>query len=402
MFKKLLPFWLFLTLFKFGAGLQYTLLAPLGAQVFPIWLVGIIIGAGSFLEFLFDVPGDYLLDLLGYKRLLAITTVIFLVAVSALFFGLTKTTFLVTVFVSALGWLFFTPGSSAYLLSTADEKFIGRSIAYGDVFKSLGIVLGSAVLVFVLGLPVPQMAVVLFVLLCLALASILLAPTEAKRAEETIRNERRGFFKGAFETIRRLRPASFLLLSFTFSAATFYAIVWFVVPIIIANEIHSGILGLGLGVFDFSIVVLGFALGKLVDSYEKRRLILFGIVIFSVFGMLLGFNFGILFLLLGFLATAGDELTSLSLWSWLYGLDKDRGGFGLITGIIDLADEFGWTVGPVLAGIFYTLIGPTFTIAFGGFLILTNILLFIFLAEHTAPTYQGPIPKKPHRHRHRS
>jgi len=43
LFKAYRPFWVFLAIFKFGAGLHFTLLAPLGEQVMPVWIVGILI-----------------------------------------------------------------------------------------------------------------------------------------------------------------------------------------------------------------------------------------------------------------------------------------------------------------------------------------------------------------------
>jgi hypothetical protein len=43
LFQAYRPFRVFLAMFKFGAGLHYTLLAPLGEQVIPIRIVGILI-----------------------------------------------------------------------------------------------------------------------------------------------------------------------------------------------------------------------------------------------------------------------------------------------------------------------------------------------------------------------
>ena len=101
--KKFLPFWLFIVLFKFGAGLHYTLLAPLGEKVFPIWAVGLLIGGGAFLQLLLDVPAGMILDRFGYIRMLKITTVAFLGAVAMFFFGFNQIVFIATIYLGAIG-----------------------------------------------------------------------------------------------------------------------------------------------------------------------------------------------------------------------------------------------------------------------------------------------------------
>ena len=63
--KKFIPFWLFLTFFKFAGGLHYTMLSPLGEKLFPLWLVGLMIGISAFLQLLLDIPAGYVLDKYG-------------------------------------------------------------------------------------------------------------------------------------------------------------------------------------------------------------------------------------------------------------------------------------------------------------------------------------------------
>jgi len=56
LFKAYRPFWVFLAMFKFGAGIHFTLLSPLGEQVMPLRIVGILIGLGSMVQLIFDIP----------------------------------------------------------------------------------------------------------------------------------------------------------------------------------------------------------------------------------------------------------------------------------------------------------------------------------------------------------
>ena len=77
------------------------------------------------------------------------------------------------------------------------------------------------------------------------------------------------------------------------------------------------------------------------SKFNKQAMIFLGLLLFAVMGMLLGSNFGLLFLVFAFLTTTGDELASLPLWSWLHEVDKDHNNDGLISGIINLFDDLG-------------------------------------------------------------
>jgi MFS family permease len=155
LFKQYRPFWIFLTMFKFGAGLHYTLLSPLGEHVLPLRIVGIAIGLASILQLLLDIPAGYLLDKYGYVKMLKITTVIFLVGAACLFFQFNTIVFILTLVTSSLGRLFFGPGVNAYVLSKAPKADAGKFISLRDSFESMGVVLCSAILAFVIPLPIP-------------------------------------------------------------------------------------------------------------------------------------------------------------------------------------------------------------------------------------------------------
>ena len=130
-------------------------------------------------------------------------------------------------------------------------------------------------------------------------------------------------------------------------------------------------------------------------------MVLVGLFVFAIAGMLLGLSFGPLFLFLGFLATTGDELSSLSLWAWLYSLNTNHKNYGLISGTVSLFEDIGWAVGPILAGILYTVVGPAWSITIGGAILFLNLLVALFLTKTFSP--QGMLhPFKPHRARHKN
>lgn len=389
---KILPFWLFTFLFKISANLQYTLLSTLGERVFPIWIVGLLIGGGAFVQVMLDVPAGFILDRYGYVRLLKIATWLFITAAVALVLGLTPWTYVATVMLATGGWLFFGPGVDAYVLSRAKKEFAGRFIALKDIMESAGVVVGMATLPFMIVWAPHWIGIALGVPLLLAFATLLLVPRDrhAVLVEKKIVAQgyyiRRNFVHHLVSAFKKLNPASGLLCLSGFSASTFYGIIWFVVPIMIARAAQSGVLGFGLAVFDGAILLVGFGAGSLTDRWDKRWLVFWGLLLFSVCAALLGFHLGIWFLVIGFLATSGDELSSVSLWAWMDHLDKNHADDALIAGTVSFSQDIGWTLGPIIAGLLFEIIGPSWTIAAGAiFIFCTWLVACVFLRRTAMP-----------------
>jgi MFS family permease len=214
-----------------------------------------------------------------------------------------------------------------------------------------------------------------------------------------------GFLHHAIRAFRGLQPASALLMLAGFAGSAFYGIVWFVVPIAISRAEGSGIPGIGLGVFDLAIVLVGAFMGRLADRTNRQRLIFFGLLLFAAAGAALGFSAGIWFLVLGFLATIGDELASTSLWAWLYHLDKDHAEDAVVAASISMVNDLGWTVGPLVAGFLLTPLGSTWTIVVGaGFIFVAWVAYAVILGPRRALALavipRAPSPR-PHRRRHK-
>jgi len=411
----LLPFWLFVFLFKFAAGLHYTLLSPLGERIIPVWIVGIIIGAASLGQLIFDVPAGFILDRFGYIRMLTIGTGIFFLGAVALFFGLTIVTYSITIFFSFLGWLFFGPGINAYTLLQAPQTAGGRYMGIQHASASLGIVCASIALIFLIHAP----AIVIGSVIALIFVLAIIAIAQAKKDHDTVsitgeKREHKSYYvrrktlSKILPAMARLNPASAILAFQDFAGSVFYGVIWFVVPLVIAEQQSAGALSLGLGVFDLSVVLLGALLGKIADRYDKKILIFLGLFCFAAFGVFLGFSFNIIFLVLGFLTTTGDEMSSASLWSWLEELDTQHEEDGLINGVITFFDDLGWTVGPVIAGFLFETVGPSRAIAIGAIPIFASWLFAIMFLHGKNPprpalvaASEKPTNRKPIRHRHK-
>lgn len=402
-------FWSFLLLFKFGAGLHYTLLSPLGERLMPLWVVGLLISLGSLTQLILDIPTGMALDAWGYKKILTLGAVLFAIAGALLFLKLSAPYFVASILFATLGWLSFGPGINAYALSHATKKTASAFMAYRDIFSSIGIVLACVLLPFIITTNT-VIGIAIASLMILACASICLSPKDKKKISlaahphEKTHKQRAHVFKNITLAVQRLNPASTLLILLEFTGAIFYGIVWFVVPLIIANAPDNAkLLGVGLSMFDLAVVITGSLLYSVIDRSDKKLVVLVGLLMFSVAGLLLGFSFGLPFLILAFLTTTGDELASLPLWAWLHHLDKNHNRDGLISGTINLFEDLGWAIGPLIGSIFYILIGPKLTIALGAIPLLLLFIVYEFcVREHRMHFSLLEAPRRPHKCRHKS
>lgn len=409
LFRSFIAFWFFLAFYKFAATLHYSVLAPLGAHLMPLWVVGLLIGGESFFQMVCDVPAGYLVDRFGRKRMLAVGWVSFVIA-ALLLLHFSMVTYVLSIAFSVVGWLFYAPGANAYVLSHAKKETSGRFIALRDTFYSVGVVLASVSLPFVLLYSPFVMGTVLLALLLVAIVFLVASPPDKPvlHGEPLLPAQpyhiRRTPFRKSLQALKRLNPASGILCGYSFAGAIFYGAIWFVVPLAIATDPHQQLLGLGLGIFDLAIVVLGVFLGTIVDRGNKRLLVFWGLLLFSIMAMLIGATLGPLFLLFGFMATAGDETTGLALWSWLHSLDKEHAHDGAVAGAISFSEDFGYAIGPVIAGFLFALVGPGWAIAVSSAPLFTAWVIYTVSVRPKAlfPASLIDIPRMPMRRRHKS
>ncbi len=404
-----IAFWSFLLFFKFGGALHYSLIPVIGDKLMPLWLVGIVSSTASILQLVMDIPAGRLLDRFGYKKILIISTSVFIIGALFLYLNLTIPVFLLSIFFCYFGWLFYGPGSNAYSLSHALKSESGRFMDYRDIFGGLGVVFSSITLVFAINQGNKVFSLIIALVMFLSLLSIISSPSDKRRIvlkdnpHERTHKQRIHVFNNLFKAIRGLNPASTLLMFLNLSGAAFYGVIWFVIPLVIASGIHnSGLLGIGLSMFDLAIVVAGIVMIRFVDKYDKKVMILIGLMLFAIAGMFLGLSFGIPFLVLAFLTTSGDEIAALPLWAWLHKLDKNHNKDGLISGIINLFEDLGWAIGPLIAGILYTTVGPKLTIIIGAIPLIVLAIIYQFaVRKHSIHVSILDVPKKPRRHRHK-
>ena len=376
LFLSFLPLWIFVLLFKLASATHYAILPVFGEQILPIWLVGLNLSAATFIQLPFDLLSGIILNRLGHLRTLVFSCVAFAVSAAVFVFGLNITTFLLSVVFATFAWLFFTPALNTYILDHATKANTEKLITWRDISQSSGVFIGSSTLLLFMGLSADKFGVLLSALFVAAGLFALVSPKDTEKVQEQMRESREKkteYFKNVFQEFKKLSPASWILFLQGITSATFYAVVWFVIPLEMANHLSS-LPSISLGIFDMAVVILGLSFGLIAKKTNRKRLIVFGLLLFSIMASLIGFQSGILFLVFGFLATVGDELSNITLWSWLTHMDKDHKEDGGIAGAITFSQDFGWAIGPLLAGFMYKPLGPQLTI-----MILALPLFFTFV-----------------------
>ncbi len=403
--------WIYIVLFKSGGMLFYSALSLLGARVFPLWVVGALVGSASLIQLLLDFPAGMLLDRYGYARMLRYASFILAMAGALLLlFGLHPWVYIVLIFLSAGGWLFFGPGVNAYLLSIAPPKEAGRYMGMRSVMSSVGAVISTILFALFVQGPLPFLALAILVPLLLSggIAFFLRKKTPSVHAHPTLETHhyyiRRKTIREIFQTMKRLNPASGMLALTTVAGSLFYGVVWFTVPLVIAEQLVKSPMHFGLSIFDIAVVISGGIAGRLADTPQRRFWIFIGLSLFALCGMSLGFHLTGWFFLLGFLATVGDELASISLWAWLNVLDRMHAHDGFIAATMSFFEDIGWMLGPLIAGFLYTWVGPGWTILAGSGLIFICWIVsgFVFYQKQTVELHSVmPIPEKPRRFPHK-
>lgn len=379
---ELLPLWIFILLFKSSAVLHYSLIGVLGVQVLPLWAVGLATGSTTLFQLICDIPAGRLIDRYGARATLRLASIFFLAGVITLFFGVSPLTYGLTLLFSATGWLFFTPSISAYILSVTPDKIMGKTTGVRRMAEGLGGMIATFGLASVLNFSLITIALILSYPL-IGASVILWFIWKPKRIVKRLsrHHQRAQAVLSGPEALKRalaaMSPAAPLLLGWSLAIGFSYGIIWLVIPLSIAGGLMN-IPGYSLGIFETSMLLSGLTLGSLVDSVRDRgRLIILAMMLCLLSLSVMTSGSAGLFILFAFLFGASDELVTISLWAWLDALDQKHDQDGIVSGAITLADDLGWTLGPIAGAILLANFGPNLAIfAAGG---PTLALLIIFL-----------------------
>lgn len=381
--QNLLPFWVFILLFKSAAVLHYSLIGVFGLQVLPLWAVGLATGGTTFLQLICDIPAGKLIDRYGARFTLFFSTAFFLAAIVPLFFGLTPLTYFLTLLFSGIGWLFFTPSIGAYILAVTPEKIMGKTTGIQQTAEGIGGILATIGIASILSMSVPSIALILSYPMIGAgiilwfiwkpKQYVMRSAWHHNRANAALTHHRT-----LLRIFRSMTPAAPLLLAWSFAISFYYGIIWLVLPVSIATGLLD-IPGYSLSVFESSMLITGFAIGNLVDKVKNRaRLILIGLFACIIILTFLSSTTAGMFAVFAFLFSISDELITVSLWSWLEKLDQRHDEDGVVAGTITLADDLGWTLGPVAGSILLANLGPNVALITAGAPITALFIIFSY------------------------
>ncbi len=386
------PFWFFLLLFKLGAGLHYGLIPVLGAHVLPLPIVGLFIGGSALIQVALDVPAGFALERYGYLPMLQVSTLCFLAAGAVFIPGLTPLTFILSMILSAFGWLFLDPGVSAYLMAHSPSQYTGRLFGLYRTMEAIGITIAVLGLPFfvqfshsVVGLLIVYPFIGAFAALIIARRQVLppiLAPhlRHRRRVVQSSLNE-------LWQAFRSLHPVSTAFgLYFTLSCG-FYGLLWFTLPLLIAaDSSHAHVISLGLAMLDASTIIIGFFLGQLADTFSKKVIALLALLSLAIISSLLASTFTPIFIVLCFLFSISNEAFTITLWSWVDSLAPQGTRYGLITGSLTFLADLGWTLGPIIGGLLYVTLGPISSLKWSGLVVgLCALLIGLLLTTAKSP-----------------
>lgn len=356
-----LPLWVFVLLFKVGAVLHYSVIAVIGARVLPVWVVGLGTASASFLQLALDIPAGFAIDRLGTVRTLRFSTFCFLGAIGVLFLPLTPLVYVASLILSALGWLFFGPSTSAYLLAHAPKKLMGRIDAKISIAMGIGGVISVIGLSLYVTLPTAFIALImLYPMLGAFAALVLLSRHDAVpvNARHVLRRQAAQTPISAIASLyRQFYPSATLLSFWNFARGSYFGAIWLIIPLLIASG-GSPILGVGLAMFDGAVLLIGYFSGWLADRQKKHFLLLGSLSVSAVAALLLGMSLNWLIIPFAFIVSFADEIIIHSLWAILDGKVNKSTANGTLAGAMTFFDDLGWMIGPAVGGILFWWLGP--------------------------------------------
>ena len=178
---------------------------------------------------------------------------------------------------------------NAYTLSHAQEATSEKFMAYRDIGRSIGIVLSCLAFPLLIQKSNITIGTIITVGFIVAIIALLFAPRDTKKftyelhPHERTHHQRRQVIKQMWTVIKNLNPASAILILLGLAGSIFYAVVRFVVPLEIASHPEKGtLLGVGMSMFDFAVVVTGTLIARFSKKINRKLLILLGLLLFGL------------------------------------------------------------------------------------------------------------------------
>lgn len=365
-YKPFVASWVAIVLFKVGAVLHYSTITVLGAQVLPIWVVGAGNAVAAGLQLALDIPAGLLVQRYGAARMLGLSTCALLVAAGVWFFGVTPQTYVVSLLASALGWLFFSPAHSAYILANAPASHVGRLSAARRIMEGVGGLIPTALLPLYVTLPSKTIGLLMLYPLLGSLVALYIVGLHERGKKRVLpaRSPRVSLITRVTHALRTTGIAGGVMMGWTFALSAFYGGLWLVVPLLVARG--NPVLSIALVGIELSSIMIGGVAGKLADSKARRRVFLPSALIGALAALLVGHVGSWWFVGAVLVLSFADEFVTDTLWTFIHGRTQGKHIEGVVSGAVTFFDDLGYMVGPALAG---------FLFAFGSATVFTALAL---------------------------
>lgn len=375
-YRPFVASWIYILLFKIGAILHYATIAVLGAQVLPIWAVGFGNAAASTLQLVLDIPAGMLIQRYGAARMLSLSTCMFILAAGVWLFGPSVPAYLASLLASSLGWLFFTPANTAYLLAHAPLSHIGRLSGIRRIMEGAGGIIPTALLPFYVVLPSQTIGLIMLYPLIGSMVALYFMHTHEHAAKTRYRlpaHAGKSLIQRLRYTLRTTGIPGRLLMAWMLAVNAFYGGLWLLVPILLAQHGDTR-LGFSLVAVELGSIVIGLLAGKLADGRGRRQVFLLGSLLGALTALFSGYVDGWWFVVTILFLSFADEFVVDTLWALIDQRIRGKRIEGMVSGVITFVDDLGWAVGPAIAGILFT---------YGSTVVFTALALpisFIFLS----------------------
>ncbi len=360
-----------------------TYLEGLGHSYF---IIGLLISIPAIIGMLIDMPLGSLSDSWSRKRIMIWGLILSPIG-GALIFLFKGNALIFTAFILwGIGYQVWHVPRSAYFAQLTSRKKRAEQYGVATEFSYLGETVGpviGGVLLSSLGL---FYNVSFYVALCFLLAFLvffLIKEKQRKRKESVIKTviKSRASFSEDISILKKSGFYAFVLLYISLLFTFFWGAIYTLEPLFYGSgslKLSPAIGGLILASFSLPAIFLGAPFGKLADRYGKKNLLFIGMLIMGLGLVFFSVSASPAFLIIfALLTSVGLILSQPALSGMIVDLSY-RHSKGALCGIWEFFSDFGFILGPLLAGLFAELWGlQEALLSIGWIIVISAVILLI-------------------------
>ena len=374
---------------RYATAVTYTMLPVTAAFLYGEWWAGVFLGVFNFFQaFIGDPIAGNLADRIGSK-IVVLIGIGFVAMAGILWFFIPLNNLVALSVFAALVFLGFSfrDESLAYLLRVSGREEGGLIFGFAEnVYAVAHLLAALSVPYFVAG--GRSMLMALIMVLSSVFAFIILVRLPNDREAILVNGIKQSFnplvvIKRGWHFVRKNQWHPILTLgSFTFEGI-FYGVLWFAIPLEIANLTNLGSLeGLGLGIYEIVTIILAGVSGYLADRYNWLKIHNIGWILAAAGAVGFIFNSSPFWLIaLGAVIGIGNNFFAFAASHALEKYDDDHDGDGSFFGLTNMLSDAGYAIGPIVAGFFYARGGFRASLGFAAAVTVILAIAMIITAQ---------------------